>query len=99
MGGGKINFWCSGPELFTDSSFYMTLLWGKKFGNLNQATSSIFGGRKLVLGKPSHKKNGQTWEKVQTSFTPSLPPSTWELLTVIFLLHIWALKTMKWILR
>ena len=36
------------------------------------------------LGKPSRKKNGETWEKVQTSFTPSLPPSTWELLTVIF---------------
>ena len=45
------------------------------------------------------KKNGQTWEKVQTSFTPSLPPSTWEPLTVIFLLHIWALGTLKRILR
>ena len=45
------------------------------------------------------KKNGQTWEKVQASFTPSLSPSTWEHLTVIFLLHLWPLGTMKKILR
>ena len=77
--------------------------------NSNCHNSIIFKARNLkfcmevhlyiLLGKPSQKINGQTWEKVQTSFTPSLPPSTWELLTVIFLLHIWALKTMKWILR
>ena len=51
------------------------------------------------LGKPSLKKNGETWEKDQTSFTPSLPPSTWEPLTVTFLLHIWALGTLRKILR
>ena len=51
------------------------------------------------LGKPSQEKNGETWEKVQTSFTPSLPPSTWELLTVIFLLHIWASGILTSILR
>ena len=39
---------------------------------------------KVYLGKPSQKKNDETWEKVQTSFTPSLPPSTWEVLTVNF---------------
>jgi len=43
------------------------------------------------LGKPSQKKNGETWEKVQTSFTPSLPPSTWEPLTVIFFYCIFGL--------
>ena len=54
---------------------------------------------KLSLREAITKKNGETWEKVKTSFTPSLPPSTWEPLTVIFLLHIWALGTMKCILR
>ena len=29
------------------------------------------------------KKNGETWGKVQTYFSPSLPPSTWQHLIVI----------------
>ena len=54
---------------------------------------------KNVIREAFTKKTGETWEKVQTYFSPSLPLPTWEHLTVIFLSHIWALQTRKWILR
>ena len=35
-------------------------------------------------GSLHEKKNGETWEKVQTYISPSLPLPTWENLTVVF---------------
>ena len=54
---------------------------------VNHRLSGHFISRNIAipcswLGKPS-QKNGETWGKVQTLFTPSLPPPTWESLTVI----------------
>ena len=45
---------------------------------MTQSDSGVQTLNQIKLGKPSQKINGETWEKVQTSFSPSLPPSTWE---------------------
>ena len=90
------------PPFCSSSTNNLQICSGGKFIPSLSSSYGKIGSKYMIHDKyireAFNKKNGQSWEKVQTSLTPR-PPLRLETLNCYFLLHIWALETMKWILR